>query len=111
MPRLPDPPKNVLKPEENRMPLEMIAQKIARDLLLVFAGNGFKGVAFSLIVTDPATDETTIAGNLKVPGIKEQISIVLGKIVEQEKERFRESLGLPPDDASKNPQQGDANTG
>lgn len=100
--KLPDPPK---------MPLEMIAQRVARDLMLVFAGNGYKGVAFSLIVTDPATDETTIAGNLKVPGIKEQISIVLGKIVEQEKERFRESLGIPPDDAPTNPQQGDANTG
>jgi len=95
MPKLPDPPK---------MPLEMIAQRIARDLLVVFAGNGYKGVAFSLIVTDPATDETTIAGNLKVPGIKEQISIVLGKIVEQEKERFREQLGLPANDDSQDPQ-------
>lgn len=80
------------QPEE-RMPLPLLVNKIATDLFLVLAGNGYKKVGFALVVQNLEEDETgnvdlCCSGNLRPPGIKallENVLIQMGHDAEEEK--------------------------
>lgn len=82
MPRLPSPPKNPFR--HDAVPLEMLAQRICNDLFLVFAGNGYKHVAFQLIVQDLTNDEVAMAGNLRPEGLRAMLTNALACIPEED---------------------------
>lgn len=58
------------KPEQ-RMPLELLLNKIGSDLFLIFAGNGYRNLGFSLIVQELDGDQQMAqTGNLRPVGLK-----------------------------------------
>ena len=58
------------KTEPDRIPLDLLVNKIVSDLYLVFRGNGFKSIGFTLIAHDTTTGDSAASGNLKPEGIK-----------------------------------------
>lgn len=85
MPRLPDPPKNPFRPDvREKLPLEMLLQRIGTDLFLVFAGNGYKDVGFTLIVQDLTNDSLAMSGNLRPAGLRAVLTNALATIPEED---------------------------
>ena len=72
-----------------RIPLELLLSKVLQDLYLVFHGNGFKQIGFTIIAHAPDTGETAAVGNLKPDGIKallEQCLYEMNKVEPEQKD-------------------------
>lgn len=53
------------------IPLEMLLQRISTDLFLVFAGNGYKKIGFTLIAQElDGEEQMGMAGNLRPDGLR-----------------------------------------
>jgi hypothetical protein len=55
---------------EARMPLGVLVDRICQDLYMVFVGNGYKQIGFTLIAHSIDDGESCASGNLKPDGIK-----------------------------------------
>ena len=55
----------------DKLPLEMLLQRITTDLFLVFAGNGYKKIGFTLIAQElDGEEQMGMAGNLRPDGLR-----------------------------------------
>jgi hypothetical protein len=64
------------------LPLEMLLKRITQDLFIVFAGNGYKQIGFTLIAQDLRTNEMAMAGNLMPKGAEAILTNALESVKE-----------------------------
>lgn len=58
------------KVHEDRIPLEVLLERVVTDLYMVFRQNGFKSIGFTLIAHALDSEDVCAMGNLKPDGIK-----------------------------------------
>jgi hypothetical protein len=71
--------------EVERMPLNLLLDRICNDLYLMFRANNYKDIGFTLIAHATDTGEGAASGNLKPDGVKALLEDCLERINEAEK--------------------------
>lgn len=68
------------KPE--RIPLEVLIDKVVADLFHVFSGNGYKHVGFQLLVQNLEDNDMAGGGNLRPEGAETLLKNALSRVQE-----------------------------